>query len=455
MGVLAFCEDGEKLAHDWSSGFAGYTHEETQAGLERQRGFGPTTCAQFHKVKPEVCATCQHWGKLSSPIVLGRGRRESRPVAESKSPTWRLTRDGVIKAQSYTNTAVALAATGISFRHDVFHDRKLVEGDLAENLGPELSDAITRALRDMIIARFGFDPGIVNVQQAAERACEKTQFDPVKDYIDALIWDGTARLDSWLTTYVGADDTPLNRAIGRMVLVAAVRRARHPGCKFDYILVLEGQQGTGKSTAIRILAGDENYSDQPIVHLETREQQEALAGVWFQEISELVGLRRTEVEKVKGFITKLSDNARPAYGKFRVDRPRRCILIGTTNDDAYLRDVTGNRRFLPVRTRAIDLDGLKRDRDQLFAEAAAAEARREPLFLDENLYAAAAAEQDARRTHDPWEDLLASVKGQIVQVTDTEGVRWEERISSQELLTINLGLSGDKLNDFASKRLSE
>ena len=291
---------------------------------------------------------------------------------------------------------IALSRLGIKFRHDIFHNKKIVEGDVAENLGPELSDSVCRALRELIIAQFGFDPGIENVQQAAERACEATRFDPVCDYLNSLQWDGQPRLDRWLATYLGADDTPLNRSIGRKMLIAMVRRARQPGCKFDYVVVLEGNQGTGKSSALCILAGEENFSDQPLLHLETRAQQEATEGVWIYELSELAGLRRTEIETLKSFISKTEDNARPAYGRFRVDQPRRCVFVGTTNDTEYLRDATGNRRFWPVRTGIVDLDALRRDRDQLWAEAAAAEARGEALELEIDLYQAVVDRQEER-----------------------------------------------------------
>jgi predicted P-loop ATPase len=168
-----------------------------------------------------------------------------------------------LKPKSYINTVIALRQLGKGFKHDIFHNKKIVEGEVAENLGPELSDAVCRALRDLIIAQFGFDPGIENVQQAAERACEATRFDPVCDYLNSVQWDGKPRLDEWLETYLGADDTPLNRSVGRKMLLATVRRARQPGCKFDYVVVLEGTQGTGKSSALRILAGEENFSDAP------------------------------------------------------------------------------------------------------------------------------------------------------------------------------------------------
>jgi hypothetical protein len=458
LGGLAFCEDGDQIAHEISKGDPRYSFEETQNKLDRQRGFGPTTCKHFHELNPKICEACPHWGKITSPIALGRSPipqakgETSAELTGATPPRWEWTKGGALKPNSYVNAAIALKQLGVRCRHDTFHNKKMVEGDVAENLGPELSDPACRAIRELIIARFDFDPGIQNVQQAAERACEAKRFDPVCDYLDAQRWDGRPRLDRWLITYLGAEDTPLNRSIGRKVLVAAVRRVRQPGCKFDYVMVLEGKQGTGKSTTLRILAGDDNFSDQPILHLETRAQQEALEGVWIFEISELVGLRRTEIETVKSFLSKTSDDARPAYGRFRTDQRRRCIFVGTTNDNEYLRDNTGNRRFWPVRTGRIDLIALKQDRDQLWAEAAAMEKGGEELTIPEGLYGTAADQQEQRLMRDPWEDLLAGVRGKDVNV---DGTSFEERISSKDLLGLgHLGLHADRITDVVTKRLA-
>src|SRR5262249_25180585 len=139
--------------------------------------------------------------------------------------------------------------------------------------------------------------------------------------------------------------TPLNRAIGRKTLIAGVRRIRKPGCKKDEILVLEGPEGTGKSTAGLVLAGGpENFSDADILTLDAQGQMEALEGVWIYEICELEGLSRADTTKVKAFASRSTDRGRPAYGRFRENWPRQNIFIGTTNDDKYLRDQLGNRR---------------------------------------------------------------------------------------------------------------
>jgi predicted P-loop ATPase len=211
---------------------------------------------------------------------------------------------------------------------------------------------------------------------------------------------------------MGADDTPLNRAIGQKMLVAGVRRVLRPGCKFDFIVVLEGAQGTGKSTALRTLAGEDDFfSDQDIFHLDSKSQQEALRGKWIFEIAELAGLSRAETERTKAFISRTHDRARRAYDRNSIDQPRRCLFVGTTNDTNYLKDASGNRRFWPVKTGIIDMAALATDRDQLWAEAVAVEAAGEQLFLPDELCDQALVEQGERREDDPWLDVLADING--------------------------------------------
>jgi putative DNA primase/helicase len=275
-------------------------------------------------------------------------------------------------------------------------------GESAENL-----DNLILKLQNDVLVKFGFDPGERHMEKALRLESLDHFFDPVLDYLDGLQWDGQPRLDRWLVTYCGAPDTPLVRAMGRKWMIAAVRRVRVPGCKFDFMLVFEGPQGQGKSSMLVILAGgQENYSDAELLGTRKQEQQELTEGVWIYECAELEGMRWSDVNKVKLLISKQVDSARPAYGRGRVDRPRRCVLAGTTNDDEYLRDTTGNRRFWPVKVGKIDLEAIKRDRDQLWAEAAAAEAGGEALTIPPELWAAATVEQQARQHHDIWEDPL-------------------------------------------------
>jgi hypothetical protein len=305
-------------------------------------------------------------------------RRADPPISffqQSRSPTG---------PPSYENAIVALKAMELDCRYDVFHNKVIVQGyesctngDVTEDL-----DNTLLKIREQVLRRYGFDAGKEFLLDALKTECFNHIFDPVRDYLDGLHWDGVPRVDRWLIDYCGAEDTPLNRAFGRKVLMAAVRRVRKPGCKFDYVLVLEGPQGIGKSTMLRILEGDENFSDGEILGDEKREQQEAVQGVWLYEISELEGMRKADTTHIKLFISKTHDKARPAYGRIRVDRPRRCISIATTNEKNYLRDSTGNRRFWPVKVLRIDLSAIARDRDQLWAEASVLEATGETLVID-------------------------------------------------------------------------
>jgi predicted P-loop ATPase len=327
-------------------------------------------------------------------------------------------------------------------------------------------DNLILKLQDAVLCKFGFDPGEKHMEKALRIECLDHVFDPVRDYLDILQWDGVPRIDSWLIDYCGAADTPFNRSVGRKMLVAAVRRVRQPGCKFDYMVVLEGWQGQGKSKMLRYLAGSENFSDAEILGTRKQEQQELTEGIWIYEIAELEGIRKTDVTKVKLFISKQVDSARPAYGRGRVDRPRRCIFVATTNDDDYLRDTTGNRRFWPVKVSRIDQDGIERDRDQLWAEAAAIEASGEGLVIPEALWGVAAVEQNARVHHDVWEDviraklmpMMANIRekgsrhGKIALCPGEDGgLEW--RISSTWVLTDLLGLPADRLSKASSSRV--
>ena len=295
-------------------------------------------------------------------------------------------------------------------------------------------------MRERIITRFRFDPGAVNLQKALERDCERNKYNPIKDYLSVLRWDGRQRLDSWLAGYLGADDNQLNRSFGRKVLLAGVRRVRQPGCKFDHMIILEGPQRAGKSSAWRILAGDENFSDTPIRWDDAKQQRETLGGRWIHEMGELVGLKKAEVEAVKNFLSRQNDRVRAAYDRYETDRPRQGIVVGTTNGASYLNDPTGGSRFWPVKIGKIDLDAIKRDRDQLWAEAAAIEATGEPLELPVGLYAAAQEQQDLRRVLDPWDDILGRVEG--------------PRVSSLDLATRELGITKDRLSSYDAGRIA-
>ena len=251
------------------------------------------------------------------------------------------------RATPLERTIAALAKLDFTFTYDLFrHQYHVGYHALQQRIGENVEHAIL-VLRTTIVSRFKFDPGPEKIKAAVYRLCLGHAFNPVLDYLDSLKWDGKPRLDTWLSAYLGAANGKLNRAIGRKTLIAAVRRARSPGTKFDQIMVWEGPQGSGKSSALKILAGD-FFSDAEIIGLGGKEVMELCGGVWLFEISELEGLGKRDVAHVKAFASRTHDKARPAYGYAAVERGRTCIFIGTTNSSDYLADDTGKRRFWPV-----------------------------------------------------------------------------------------------------------
>lgn len=372
--------------------------------------------------------------------------RQATRAQEAVSNDWADTYKSGAPRATMRNARAALRRLGMSFAYDMFRHRKMVHGRLLEEFVGEFTDDACMVLRGIITDKYGFDPRTDHVQDAITLLCLEEPVHPVREMLDGLKWDGVSRLDSWLSRNMGGADTPLNRAIGPIMLIAAVRRVRQPGVKFDQIIVFEGKQGSGKSTAVKILAGEGFHSDQEIMSLEPKAQLELLSGVWIYEINELEGLNKAEVNKIKAFASRQIDRARLPYGRNAVARPRQVLFIGTTNEDKYLRDQTGNRRFWPVRTGNIDLDALARDRDQLLAEAAHRESRGEAIELPQELWDAAAAEQEARVEEDPWLEKIDSATPTVVGD--------KLRHLSGDLLFNTLGIPLERQTQWHTKRLS-
>jgi predicted P-loop ATPase len=375
-----------------------------------------------------------------SASVLDKGRSaESYAQAQvakaiEKGLDFDKTKVGIVA--NYRNARLAIMKLDLVCEYDEFADQMRVAGHAMQEWQGDLTDNSVSILRQIILDRFGFDPKPHNVREATVALCLENSHNPVVERYARLepTWDKVARLDTWLTDYMGAEDTPLNRAIGKRVLVAAVRRARKPGTKFDHVLIFEDEiQGKGKSSAVEILAGGpDNFSDEDLLDQSKKERIEALQGVHIYELGELQGMKTAQLASIKAFVTRRKDQVRPAYGRFKQTWWRQCIFIGSTNELDYLRDETGNRRWWPVATGAIDLKALARDVDQLWAEAAQAESAGFDIALPENLWAAATAEQDKRMPADAWTDVLAEVVG-TVQVND-DGQK-VERVKSTTIMT--------------------
>jgi len=206
------------------------------------------------------------------------------------------------------------------------------------------------------------------VGQAVYMIGVDNRFHPVRDWLNTLVWDGEQRLGGWLQTYLGAEgETDYLAAIGRMFLIAMAARILKPGCKADYMLVLEGEQGVEKSKACAALAGEYFSDNLPQIH--SKDASLHMRGKWLVEIAELAAIAKADAEGLKAFLTRTHERYRPPYGRADVNEPRVGLLIGTTNKHVYVRDDTGARRYWPLRVGKIDVEALTRDRDQLFAEA--------------------------------------------------------------------------------------
>jgi predicted P-loop ATPase len=246
---------------------------------------------------------------------------------------------------------------------------------------------------------------IDNAHRAAVVIAQENRFNPVTDYLDSLKWDGTERLDSFLEKYFGAskDAAEYLRVVGPKWMIAAVARAYEPGCKVDHMLIFEGAQGPGKSKALRALTGDDWFTDT-LSDMGSKDAAQDLHGKWIIEVSELSAMSHALVEKVKGFVSRQVDHYRPSYGRMSVDFPRRCVFVGTTNEETYLKDQTGNRRYWPVKMRQADDKAIARDRDQLWAEAVVRYKKGEQWWLTPEQEKTASNVQDQRRHVDPWEE---------------------------------------------------
>lgn len=276
-----------------------------------------------------------------------------------------------------------------------------------------------------------------NVQWAIFSHASKRPYHPLRDYLNGLTWDGTARLETWLHEYLGAESNTYTQTIGKLFLISMVARVFRPGCKADHMLVLEGPQGKKKSMACAILAGDEYFSDHLPEIGQGKEVSQHLRGKWLIEISEMHAFSRAEATALKAFLSRTVERYRPPFHRIEVDEPRQCVFIGTSNKDQYLRDETGGRRFWPVRCGEIEIDKLADDRDQLLAEAV--QELRDgtawwPTAEEEKLIEP---EQEERYEFDEWFD---TIKANLTVSTLTETTITE----------VARGLSFEKLKDLGT-----
>ena len=276
-----------------------------------------------------------------------------------------------------------------------------------ESTTGELTDSHVARTRYAISRAWGWDFAAATVLEAITTVAEAHPFHPVREYLEGVRWDGICRIDSWLSTYLGVEPSAYVSDVGRTFLVGAVARILSPGCKLDTMLILEGSQGAGKSTAVRALFSGPWTLDTPL-DLASKDRFSALRGKWAIEHAELDALGKHDKERVKAFVSSAVDRYRPSYARLEVTQPRQCVFVGSTNQETYLDDETGGRRFNGVKVGAIDTGGLTRDRDLLWAEAREAYRSGATWWPDPALVPVYREEQSARRKVDEWERLVST-----------------------------------------------
>lgn len=287
-----------------------------------------------------------------------------------------------------------------------------------------------------------------NIDSALDVHASLHSFNEVQNYINSLEWDGVKRLDTLFIDYLGAEDNVYNRAVCRKAFTAAVARAMHPGCKFDNMLILAGPQGIGKSTLLDKMS--KGWFNDSIRTFEGKDASELLQGVWLVEVAELDAFRRTDIARIKQFLSLRADRYRAAYGRHVKELPRCCVFFGTCNEMEFLQDTTGNRRFWPVdvgvqgATRTVwkDLDEITVN--QIWAEAKMRWQIGEQLYLTGEVEKMAQSIQEEHRETTPLEGIIADfVKKEIPDDWDRWGLSerlcyWAGTVHTQNGKEINL-----------------
>jgi predicted P-loop ATPase len=310
------------------------------------------------------------------------------------------------------------------FRQNDFDGKRYVFGNLPwrKVTKPEpVKNVDYSGVRNYIESIYGIS-GAMKIEDAMALEFEKNHYHPILDYLRSLEWDGVPRLDSLLIDYFGAEDCIYSREAIRKMMVGAVARVFEPGIKFDLVLTLVSQeQGTGKSSFFRAL-GQSWFSDT-FITVQGKEAFEQLQGAWLIEMAELSGLRKADIEAIKHFISKQEDMFRPAYARTPETYPRQCVFIATTNESTFLRDPSGNRRFMPVdihNIKLVDNEKLKSflgDKsliDQIWAEAVYLYRKGEPLYLSKEAEKIATVQQKLHSETDERRGLIEAYLNRLL-----------------------------------------
>lgn len=409
------------------------------------------------EVKAIVASACKH-PEGHSPEVRARiaartsAREEGLTASAPPNDTgaWEAdlfrTAKGAVK-----NTFANLCAI---FRNAPEYGTRLRYNDMiiAPTLdGRKLEEAELGLMREAVERRYGISPGPDAIAQALLSVAWERRFHPVRDYLSALAWDGVARIDDVAERILTADPTPINRTMVRAWFISAVARAMEPGCKVDTSLVLVGAQGARKSTFFSTLAGPQWFSDTA-VDIESKDAMMQINGAWIYELGEIEHVTgRAHAGRIKAFISSARDTFRAPFHRTLSAFPRSNVMVGSTNQEQFLNDPTGSRRFWCVRVHgAVDIDALGAQRDQLWAEALAAYRSREAWWLTPEAEAALREASERFRVSDPWEGAVDKWLAAQAALPPSE----QRPITSERILAEAIGKRVEDYDQRASNRVA-
>lgn len=371
------------------------------------------------KPKPAVPSPAPEVGKSLADLV----------EALNKLPAWH----GVLGWNEFTNR--------ILFRKEPPFKGTSRQGDV-------LRDEDIIRMRLWFEKHHGVEVSRQNLLDAARLVAGDNRFHPVQEYLKSLVWDGAPRVDTWLEHFCGVtpsspEHQQLVRAVARKWLISCVARAMQPGCKVDTMLILEGKQGIGKSSILRALAGEDFFCDS-LLDFGNKDACQTIQGVWIYELPELDAILRAESGSTKAFLTRTFDKFRAPYARAPMVAPRSVVFCGTVNHGGYLKDQSGNRRFWVVACEEnLNIEGLREQRDQLWAEARQLFEAGEPWHLSPEEDALMREQHADRMEDEPWEEAIAS---------------WVERqgdtpIASEMLVENALGMKAATRNPNVTQRV--
>ncbi len=360
-------------------------------------------------------------------------------------PSWRVNSFGKIRGNLAHNVVEAMNVMKVELAMNDF-SHKIIRVEDGREMDDDTLSYVAQDISNTMGPRWSGDPTKEALHNAAKWIARSHRYHPVQDYLEGLKWDGQQRLETWLIEGAGAKPNRYVRAVSKLLLVASVARIYQPGVKYDTMVILEGKQGTGKSSLVKYLGGEWALEGLPPLRgANDKDVVDAMQGYWIIEIEELAATRKAEADVLKAFLSRTADRVRLAYERNSRTFPRQCVFIGTTNEQSYMRDQTGNRRMAPIEVGTIDM--TKIPRDQLWAEALVEwRGWKWPLTLPPVIWADAAEEQEERLILDPWESIFREVC--------FEKLVGQDFVATEELLSQGAHISHVDQNQSHSRRLS-